>query len=252
MASPQKENGFTGIANELLENIYKGDLSLREIKIILAVIRFTFGFNRKSAELSLRFLSQATNIKYRHTQATVSKLISSNILLIENESKGIQSRKIQLNKNYDLWNARDDQKSITNIKLDTTEKVSLDTTDSVVTTHDQKSIKERKKKTLNKKDSDFLNILPEELRSDLFIVAWKGWITHRKEIKKKLTESSAKKQLNFLMAQENPVDIIEQSIRNGWQGLFPLKVYNNGNGHYSQQSNNNSESTWRIVNEQEN
>ena len=93
MANPQKENGYTSIANELLEKIYQSNFSLREMKIIFAVIRFTYGFNRKEAELSLRFLSNATNLKYRHTQTTVNNLISKNILIINSEAKGIQGRK---------------------------------------------------------------------------------------------------------------------------------------------------------------
>jgi len=66
MASPQKENGHTQIANELFEAILKSNFTLRELKIIFVVIRFTYGFNRKEAELSARFISNATGIKFYH------------------------------------------------------------------------------------------------------------------------------------------------------------------------------------------
>ena len=103
MANVQKENGYTSIANELLEEIYRSNFSLRELRIILTVIRFTYGFHRKEAELSLTFLAQATKIPLRHVQTTIKNLITKNVLIIKSECIGIHSRKIQLNKNYDSW-----------------------------------------------------------------------------------------------------------------------------------------------------
>jgi hypothetical protein len=53
---------------------------------------------------------------------------------------------------------------------------------------------------------------------------WSEWVQYRKEIKKKLTPTSIKRQLALL--ENNKKDhkkIIIQSIRNGWTGLFPLK-----------------------------
>lgn len=53
------------------------------------------------------------------------------------------------------------------------------------------------------------------------ISSWLEWELHRKEIKKKLTASAVKKQIAFLEKhKDNHVQIIEQSIRNGWTGLF--------------------------------
>ena len=54
--------------------------------------------------------------------------------------------------------------------------------------------------------------------------AWNEWITFRKEIKKTLTKSMIDKQIEFLSKYESThIDIINQSIQNGWTGLFPLK-----------------------------
>lgn len=54
--------------------------------------------------------------------------------------------------------------------------------------------------------------------------AWSDWIAFRKEIKKPLTPTSVKKQAKFLhaMAEEDAIACLEQSMRNGWQGLFPV------------------------------
>lgn len=56
---------------------------------------------------------------------------------------------------------------------------------------------------------------------------WEEWIKFRKQLKKPLTELSVQKQLKFLSEcqakNQNPNLIIEQSIQNGWLGLFELK-----------------------------
>jgi len=54
--------------------------------------------------------------------------------------------------------------------------------------------------------------------------AWEEWTQHRKEIKHALTPSTAKKQIAFLEKfKADHVEMIQNSIRNGWQGLFELK-----------------------------
>lgn len=63
--------------------------------------------------------------------------------------------------------------------------------------------------------------LPEWLNRE----KWEEWEQHRKEIKKKLTPLTVKKQIKLLSNYIPIYDlIIEQSIQNGWTGLFPEKV----------------------------
>ena len=61
--------------------------------------------------------------------------------------------------------------------------------------------------------------------------AWIEWEQHRKELKKKLTASTAKKQIQFLggRADSEIIAIINNSITNGWVGLFEINKTNNGN-----------------------
>jgi hypothetical protein len=67
--------------------------------------------------------------------------------------------------------------------------------------------------------------LPPVLQSDLGRKAWAAWVTHRKEIGKKLTGETVKQQLKQLheAGPENAVAMIRASIAGGWQGLFPPK-----------------------------
>lgn len=62
-------------------------------------------------------------------------------------------------------------------------------------------------------------LLPEWLD----IKAWSEWNQYRKEIKKKLTPTAIKQQIEFLEKHKsNHAAIIKQSIQNTWTGLFEL------------------------------
>lgn len=71
------------------------------------------------------------------------------------------------------------------------------------------------------KQEYFTDMLPID-STQQFIEAWNEWCDFRREIKKKLTKLSAKKQLTFLFNQPEPIKCINQSIQNGWTGLFEV------------------------------
>ena len=58
--------------------------------------------------------------------------------------------------------------------------------------------------------------------SEAFLSAWKSWVVYRKEMKKKLTDSSVTAQCRefALWGEQKSIESIEQSIKQGWQGLF--------------------------------
>jgi hypothetical protein len=66
------------------------------------------------------------------------------------------------------------------------------------------------------------NIIPEGLRVPEFESAWSRWEQHRLEIRKKLTPSTRKRQLEELAkwGAAKAVAAIDKSIMAGWQGLF--------------------------------
>ncbi|WP_454869576.1 helix-turn-helix domain-containing protein [Pseudomonas putida] len=53
---------------------------------------------------------------------------------------------------------------------------------------------------------------------------WVDWCQHRKEIRKPLTATTCAKQAKTLAGHHAPDAVINQSISNGWTGLFPEKV----------------------------
>ena len=62
--------------------------------------------------------------------------------------------------------------------------------------------------------------------------AWEEFVQHRKEIKKKLTLGAEKKNRRVLegLPFDEQQEIVDQAIRSGWTGLFPLKKGGGGNG----------------------
>ncbi|MCS7008541.1 MAG: helix-turn-helix domain-containing protein [Chthoniobacterales bacterium] len=60
---------------------------------------------------------------------------------------------------------------------------------------------------------------------EAYRAAWREFCEHRKQIKKRLTPLSVKKLIKILsgLSREDGIAAIEQSITNGWQGIFPPK-----------------------------
>ena len=106
MANPQKENGYTPIANELLEAVYMSEFTATELKMLLFVMRYTYGFSREEHQFSLTFISKGIGISKRYVSMSAAKLIEDNILTVIHTHSGTQGRVVKLNKNYDNWKNR--------------------------------------------------------------------------------------------------------------------------------------------------
>lgn len=95
------ENGYTRVANEILENIPKLKLNGTQCGIIAIVWRYTYGFQRKEHDLSLSFISEATGYDKRQVQRELKRLEEKNVI-IQNIKSG-SYRKISFNKDFDSW-----------------------------------------------------------------------------------------------------------------------------------------------------
>lgn len=103
MANPQKENGYTPIANEILERIIQTNLNGTQFRILMAVWRYTYGFRRTEYEMSTTFISKLTNSSRGQISRELSSLIERNVLIVSENGKR-NTRIIQFNKNYEDWN----------------------------------------------------------------------------------------------------------------------------------------------------
>lgn len=80
---------FTRIPNSVLDWLLgpEHDLSFRQVRVLLAVFRFTYGFSRRSAPLSSRYLAEYTGINQAHVCRTLKSLVDEGLLAVSFERK---------------------------------------------------------------------------------------------------------------------------------------------------------------------
>ncbi len=96
MASPQWENGFTKIANEIVEALVKVRLPPSEKDIVLFIIRKTYGYQKKEDRISLTQFELGTGLSRPTVVKALKNLISRNMVV----KAGLL---IKFNKDYEKW-----------------------------------------------------------------------------------------------------------------------------------------------------
>jgi phage replication O-like protein O len=141
----QLENGYTRIANELLEVIYSTNFNATQLKIVLCIIRYTYGFSRISHNISISFLSKATGVSKRYISDELKKMIDNKVVTVIQEHSTTTSRILKLNKNYSQWIGY--RTILQQVNNTSTGEQLITTTDEqyFTTTDEQYFIQERKK-----------------------------------------------------------------------------------------------------------
>ena len=78
--SPQKENGYVAIANELFEAFYRCKLLEYERVVVMCVWRKTYGWNKKDDRIALSQIANETGINRSNVGRTISQLEKKNII----------------------------------------------------------------------------------------------------------------------------------------------------------------------------
>lgn len=101
MLVPQCEDGYTRIANELLEALSRIRIPGESMQILLVIIRKTYGFGKKEDWIAFsQFLE--TGIVKTHISRSLDKLVEMNLVT----KKGNKSRiTYGVNKDYRTWKA---------------------------------------------------------------------------------------------------------------------------------------------------
>ncbi|WP_262967372.1 replication protein [Methylobacter psychrophilus] len=103
MKSPQIQNGYTAIANELLEALVLYKFSQNEYKVIMAVIRKTYGFHKKTAVIGNSQLALMTGLQRTHVARCIRMLIERQVLVRDSSS---YINGLGLNKDYGQWGVK--------------------------------------------------------------------------------------------------------------------------------------------------
>ena len=104
MAEDRKES-YTKLFNPILEAICRTEFTGREIRIVLFVIRATYGWNKKKFPLSKSYIAEGTGISVRNVSRIVKRLVNRNILIEYGTDKSTRAKVYGLNKKYSQWDA---------------------------------------------------------------------------------------------------------------------------------------------------
>lgn len=100
MTTPQIENGFTMIANELLEAILGGKFSHREQSVIFAIIRKTYGYAKREDDMSAAQIGAMCGVARQHVTSTLNGLASRNVI---SKRQGRFGMIVGIQKDYRKW-----------------------------------------------------------------------------------------------------------------------------------------------------
>ncbi|EFO3154029.1 TPA: replication protein [Escherichia coli] len=222
------DDGYTRFANELLEAIASADLTARQLKVMLAYVRKTYGFNKKTDRIADEQIAQLTGLSRQNVNKAKKELISMNCLFMDGNQIGV-------NREVSAWQfSKCLQVSNFVSKLETKNVSKLETLNvSKLETHKRHSLKT--KENINKppispkKNSQKFDPLETELPDWLSAETWLSWVTYRKEIGKSIkSKQSVTQAINVLSRSlekgYTPEEIINQSIASGWQGIFEPKT----------------------------
>lgn len=94
------ENGYCKLANELLEEICKQDISGSQFQLLMAIVRCTYGYNKKSDRVTNTYLAELTGLGLSAVKSGLQKLEERNIITIQ--KSGIM-KLVAINKMISDW-----------------------------------------------------------------------------------------------------------------------------------------------------
>lgn len=121
MANPQKENGYTPIANDIMDALCKIRISGEEWQCLGFILRKTYGWNKTKDKISLSQFNQATDIKKQNVCRALNRLLSKKIITVIKKDNGITEYALQ--KDFDLWEPLSKKKTLINGERITTEEI---------------------------------------------------------------------------------------------------------------------------------
>ena len=85
--TPQLEDGFTRIANEILEALSRTNLTSYQTRILWFIFRKTYGYHKKEDWISVQQIVEGTGIRQSHVSRTKKELTQRGIIYTPNGIK---------------------------------------------------------------------------------------------------------------------------------------------------------------------
>jgi len=102
MSSPQLENGFTRLSNELLDALARIRIPGEARQMLDVIIRKTYGFGKKSDYISATQFMDATGLPKYSVHRARGKLLKLNLIEVTKKANRIML-KYSINKHYRTW-----------------------------------------------------------------------------------------------------------------------------------------------------
>lgn len=100
--SPQAENGHVDIANEIAEALCRTQLSGHESRVLWALLRKTYGWHKKTDNISLTQFQAITGLPVPKISDTLQRLQRRNMITITENGKG-KVKSYGFQKVFTLW-----------------------------------------------------------------------------------------------------------------------------------------------------
>jgi phage replication O-like protein O len=103
LSNVQLENGYTPIANEIIEQLVNLPLNGTQFKIILLLWRETYGFSRKECSFSDNYIASRLGMQRQNVQSEIKPLEKAEVIKVTALPTFSTPRKVAFNKNYEAW-----------------------------------------------------------------------------------------------------------------------------------------------------
>lgn len=237
------ENGYLRLANQIQDALCIVELSGREFRVLNAIIRLTYGWSKKSDRIANSLIADKTALKVKHVSEAVLSLAYRNIIILRRIG---QTRYIGINTNLDKWAYSKPHCSKCPVSFPDDEIATW-----IISVPETRDSYPRKGGRASPKTGNTKDIIPKTNIKDLTpfnppkgkvkfdplsipvpewlnAASWNEWVTYRqqsgKPIKTELTVTKAFRLLKECLDEgHDPVNVINTSIANGYQGLFKPK-----------------------------
>lgn len=222
--NPQREDGNRQIANDVFAALMTAELSGSEFRIVMAVINKTWGYGKESDCISTSQFKEMTGLAERTIKESIKILKEKRVLFYAPSNTRVRCgspiNEFLFNKHHDTWKTQGCKKvhGCTKTSNKGAENCNLRVRRSSPTKETLT------KETITKdKAQKFPDWLPKELFDE-----------YQASRKRKLKSSALPRFFSHLKklcdsSRASPEAILNQSIVNGWEGIFELKA-NGGNG----------------------
>lgn len=101
MADVQTEDGYTRLANELVEALARVNLTAYQQRVLWVIWRKTYGWNKKADSISRSQFIEITGMDSRNILRTIKELEKINVITVERNST--RTAKYAFQKDFEKW-----------------------------------------------------------------------------------------------------------------------------------------------------